>query len=170
METQASTSTSSKVEESELINPVTDIPELKDVYCFETDHVALKENADYQNLLKTICILQAQRINAVADIDNLHGKQREAMDTPIAFVEKLQKGEQLNFPKSMNIAPLPIINWEQYTNSTDFALFGNHRHVTRIKRQLMDGNTDGQYPKNYVYNYIKVKDRLPGNETYAHNS
>ena len=34
---------------------------------------------------------------------------------------------------------LPDINWEKYTSNLDFSTFGTHRHMTRLKRQLMDG-------------------------------
>jgi hypothetical protein len=34
-------------------------------FYFESDHLALKGNADYLNLLKTIAILEAQRIKAI---------------------------------------------------------------------------------------------------------
>jgi hypothetical protein len=34
-------------------------------FYFESDHLALKGNADYLNLLKTIAILEAQRTKAI---------------------------------------------------------------------------------------------------------
>lgn len=38
-------------------------------FTFETDHEALRNNPDYVALLRTFAILQAQKIQAVKDID-----------------------------------------------------------------------------------------------------
>ncbi|XP_044920671.1 ZZ-type zinc finger-containing protein 3 isoform X3 [Mustela putorius furo] len=62
-----------------------------DVYYFESDHVALKHNKDYQRLLQTIAVLEAQRSQAVQDLESLGKHQKEALKNPIGFVEKLQK-------------------------------------------------------------------------------
>ncbi|XP_036299600.1 ZZ-type zinc finger-containing protein 3 isoform X7 [Pipistrellus kuhlii] len=62
-----------------------------DVYYFESDHVALKHNKDYQRLLQTIAVLEAQRSQAVQDLESLSRHQKEALKNPIGFVEKLQK-------------------------------------------------------------------------------
>ena len=45
----------------------------QDVYFFESDHLALKGNQDYQMLLRTVAILEAQRIKAIQDLDKLIG-------------------------------------------------------------------------------------------------
>ncbi|ESO98939.1 hypothetical protein LOTGIDRAFT_187172 [Lottia gigantea] len=131
-------------EDDNVFNDCKQPEELRDVYCFESDHIALKGNPDYQSLLKTICILESQRIQAVKDIDTLRKKQREALADPINFVEKLQKAEDLGFPKDLDIPSLPSINWEQYTSSVDFNSFGNHKHMTRIKRQLTEDSLTGK--------------------------
>lgn len=34
-------------------------------FCFETDHAALKGNSDYHSLIKTLAILQVQRVQAI---------------------------------------------------------------------------------------------------------
>uniref|UniRef100_A0A5F8HB62 ZZ-type zinc finger-containing protein 3 n=1 Tax=Monodelphis domestica TaxID=13616 RepID=A0A5F8HB62_MONDO len=68
-----------------------DDEEEPDVYYFESDHVALKHNKDYQRLLQTIAVLEAQRTQAVQDLESLGRHQREALKNPIGFVEKLQK-------------------------------------------------------------------------------
>ncbi|XP_061653173.1 ZZ-type zinc finger-containing protein 3 isoform X2 [Phyllopteryx taeniolatus] len=62
-----------------------------DVYYFESDHLALKHNKDYQRLLQTIGVLEAQRAQAILDLETLARHQREALADPISFVEQLQK-------------------------------------------------------------------------------
>ncbi|KAL8612806.1 hypothetical protein ACOMHN_033476 [Nucella lapillus] len=48
-----------------------------DPYCFESDHVALKNNPDYHKLLRTICLLEAQRAKAIDDMEVLYQAQEK---------------------------------------------------------------------------------------------
>lgn len=48
-----------------------------DPYSFESDHVALKSNSDYHTLLRTICILEAQRSQALKDLEVLYEEQEK---------------------------------------------------------------------------------------------
>lgn len=45
----------------------------------------------YQRLLQTIGVLEAQRTQAILDLEMLARHQREALGDPIGFVEQLQK-------------------------------------------------------------------------------
>lgn len=45
----------------------------------------------YQRLLQTIGVLEAQRTQAILDLETLACHQREALADPIGFVEQLQK-------------------------------------------------------------------------------
>lgn len=45
----------------------------------------------YQRLLQTIGVLEAQRTQAILDLEALARHQREALSDPIGFVEQLQK-------------------------------------------------------------------------------
>ncbi|XP_053381078.1 ZZ-type zinc finger-containing protein 3-like isoform X2 [Mercenaria mercenaria] len=114
--------------------------EESETYYFESDHTALKGNHDYQMMLRAIATLEAQRIQAVKDLDKLYECQKEALTDPIQFVDKLQRGQDLKFPKPQNIVELPQISWEKYTSNLDFSSFGTHRHMTRLKKQLKEGN------------------------------
>lgn len=112
-------------------------------YYFESDHVALKENCDYRNLLHTIALLEAQRQKTAQDIETLYKAQDVAMAEPLQFVKKLQKGENLGFPLPQKIADLPDISWEKYTNNANFSHFASSRHKTRNKKGVFDtGNID----------------------------
>uniref|UniRef100_A0A8C4N6I6 ZZ-type zinc finger-containing protein 3 n=1 Tax=Eptatretus burgeri TaxID=7764 RepID=A0A8C4N6I6_EPTBU len=87
-----------------------------DVYYFESDHLALKHNKDYQRLLQAMVVLEAQRSQAIRDLDHLSQHQQQALANPIAFVEKLQNKEPLGLPVPQRVVCLPAINWEQYTS------------------------------------------------------
>ena len=83
-------------------------------FTFETDHEALRNNPDYLALLKTFAILQAQKVQAVQDIDRLLEAKEEALKNPLQLVEKLQRGEDLGLPAKQDIADIPDIDWEKY--------------------------------------------------------
>lgn len=48
-------------------------------------------HVSYQRLLQTISVLEAQRAQAILDLETLVCHQREALDDPIKFVEQLQE-------------------------------------------------------------------------------
>ncbi|XP_044527800.1 ZZ-type zinc finger-containing protein 3 isoform X2 [Gracilinanus agilis] len=117
--------------ESAALRAPEDDEEEPDVYYFESDHVALKHNKDYQRLLQTIAVLEAQRTQAVQDLESLGRHQREALKNPIGFVEKLQK---------KRVVQLPEIAWDQYTNSLgNFEReFKNRKRNTRRVKLVFD--------------------------------
>ncbi|XP_026764162.2 ZZ-type zinc finger-containing protein 3 [Galleria mellonella] len=82
-------------------------------FAFETDHLALRGNKDYCNLLKYIVKLEAQKIKALQDIENLAEARNKALDDPITFVHNLKSGN-INFPPRQTITDIPNINWNQY--------------------------------------------------------
>ena len=59
-------------------------------FAFETDHEALRSNADYAALLRAMAALQAQKVQAVRDRERLMEARDEALADPIAFVKRLQ--------------------------------------------------------------------------------
>ncbi|XP_053326041.1 ZZ-type zinc finger-containing protein 3 [Spea bombifrons] len=99
------------------VRPADDDEEEPDVYYFESDHLALKHNKDYQRLLQTISVLEAQRTQALQDLERLARHQREALADPVGFVEMLQKKINLGIPCPQRIVQLPDIAWDQYTTS-----------------------------------------------------
>ena len=74
-----------------------------ETYFFESDHLALKGNHDYQAMLRLVTVLEAQRIQAVKDLEKLHECQAEALADPIQFVEKLQRGVDMGLPKPQKV-------------------------------------------------------------------
>lgn len=83
-------------------------------FTFETDHEALRGNPDYRALLQTLSRLQAQKRQAVLDIDALLTARDRALSAPLALVERLQSGLGLNLPGPQVLARLPDIDWEKY--------------------------------------------------------
>uniref|UniRef100_A0A669DDY6 ZZ-type zinc finger-containing protein 3 n=1 Tax=Oreochromis niloticus TaxID=8128 RepID=A0A669DDY6_ORENI len=111
-----------------------------DVYYFESDHLALKHNKDYQRLLQTIGVLEAQRTQAILDLETLARHQREALADPISFVEQLQKRVNLGLPCPQHVVQLPDIAWEQYTSGLgDFEReFCDKKRKTRRLKLIFD--------------------------------
>ncbi|XP_061653171.1 ZZ-type zinc finger-containing protein 3 isoform X1 [Phyllopteryx taeniolatus] len=111
-----------------------------DVYYFESDHLALKHNKDYQRLLQTIGVLEAQRAQAILDLETLARHQREALADPISFVEQLQKRVNLGLPCPQRVVQLPDLAWEQYTSGLgNFQReFCDKKRKTRRLRLIFD--------------------------------
>merc|ERR1719445_2477898 len=83
-------------------------------FYFESDHLALKENKDYHALLRTLVILESQKIQSIQDIDKLLQVQNRAKENPNSFLESLQKGADLELPGPIQVAELPQIDWTKY--------------------------------------------------------
>jgi len=83
-------------------------------FYFESDHLALKENKDYHALLRTLVILESQKIQSIQDIDKLLQVQRKAKENPLSFLESLKKGDDLRLPGTIQVAELPQIDWSKY--------------------------------------------------------
>ncbi|KAK1165205.1 ZZ-type zinc finger-containing protein 3-like [Acipenser oxyrinchus oxyrinchus] len=111
-----------------------------DVYFFESDHLALKHNKDYQRLLQTIAVLEAQRTQAIQDLENLAMHQKESLNDPIVFVEQLQKRVDIGLPCPQRVVQLPEIAWDQYTSGLgDFEReFRNKKRHTRRLQLIFD--------------------------------
>ncbi|KAJ8011042.1 hypothetical protein DPEC_G00054080 [Dallia pectoralis] len=111
-----------------------------DVYYFESDHLTLKHNKDYQRLLQTIGVLEAQRTQAILDLEQLARQQREALQDPITFVEQLQKQVELGLPRPQRVVQLPGISWDQYTSGLgDFEReFCDKKRKTRRLQLIFD--------------------------------
>lgn len=74
-----------------------------DEFLFESAHLALRSNSDYQKLMRHLAILCAQRIRVHEDIKQLNTARVKANDDPLSFVEELKQGS-LNLP-SRNTIP-----------------------------------------------------------------
>uniref|UniRef100_A0A8C5AMF0 ZZ-type zinc finger-containing protein 3 n=1 Tax=Gadus morhua TaxID=8049 RepID=A0A8C5AMF0_GADMO len=111
-----------------------------DVYYFESDHLALKHNKDYQRLLQTIGVLEAQRTQAVLDLETLTRHQRQALAAPVSFVEQLQKRENMGMPCPQRVVQLPDIAWDKYTSGLgDFEReFCDKKRKTRQLKLIFD--------------------------------
>ncbi|XP_015124990.1 ZZ-type zinc finger-containing protein 3 [Diachasma alloeum] len=100
-------------------------------FYFESDHLALKGNKDYMSLLQTIVMLEAQRTQAIRDLDTLLSFRAKAMKDPISFVSELQNGNLPELPGRHKIPEIPYIDWSAYN------ITGPN---SRIKPQTRHGN------------------------------
>uniref|UniRef100_A0A8C7HS58 ZZ-type zinc finger-containing protein 3 n=1 Tax=Oncorhynchus kisutch TaxID=8019 RepID=A0A8C7HS58_ONCKI len=111
-----------------------------DVYYFESDHLVLKHNKDYQRLLQTVGVLEAQRTQSILDLERLARQQREALQDPVSFVEQLQEQVELGMPRPQRVVQLPDISWDQYTSGLgDFEReFCDKKRKTRRLKLIFD--------------------------------
>ena len=114
-----------------------------DQFYFESDHLALRGNKDYTSLLKTIVILEAQRSQAIADLDKLMLYRSQAVKDPISFVAKLQNGDLPELPGPQSIAEIPFIDWAQYNvASPDIKVRPQTRHANVVSRAMTKTDPD----------------------------
>lgn len=72
-------------------------------FYFESDHLPLRGNADYRAVLRSIVILEAQRIEIIKHIETIVQVQKKALHDPENFLKKLTSGENLELPRRVNI-------------------------------------------------------------------
>lgn len=112
--------------------------ESDDEFAFETDHLALRGNKDYCEILKYIVKLEAQKIQALKDIEVLSHAQNEALNDPLKFVEEL-KADKQNFPPRQTLSEIPNINWSSY--GIDAALDGDDIRESKSHIDELDSGT-----------------------------
>ncbi|XP_005180128.1 ZZ-type zinc finger-containing protein 3 [Musca domestica] len=81
----------------------------ENVFYFESDHLALRGNRDYTNMLRTIAILEAQRVRVHQQMEELALAKKRYMDDPELFLKKIQSGEPIVAAEHLTIATLPEI-------------------------------------------------------------
>ncbi|XP_034670009.1 ZZ-type zinc finger-containing protein 3 [Drosophila subobscura] len=82
-------------------------PEDENVFHFESEHLALRGNECYASLLRTIAVLQAQRIRVHQQIDELEASRKMYLNNPQLLLDKLSSNEPLISDNYIAIAPLP---------------------------------------------------------------
>ncbi len=75
-----------------------------DEFFFESDHLAFRGNVDYTSVLRTLAILQTQKIQAANDIEKLAKAEKAALENPEEFIKKLGRGEVDGLPGPITIA------------------------------------------------------------------
>ena len=96
-------------------------------FYFESDSLALKGNPDYSCLLKTLVLLEAQRVKACQDLENLIEMKEKALKDPMKFVNYLNKkhankkylDKDYKLPERQSIYVLPKIDWNKYYDYID---------------------------------------------------
>ena len=102
-------------------------------FYFETDHDALRGNPDYLAVLQTLAVLEAQKVQAVKDLESLQVARNNAVKDPLTLISKLQNGEDLKLPGQQKIAEIPYINWDKYglASLSQLATFSLRKPETR---------------------------------------
>ncbi|XP_030766015.1 ZZ-type zinc finger-containing protein 3 [Sitophilus oryzae] len=115
-----------------------------DLFSFESDHLALRGNKDYCDVLKTLVILTAQREQALKDFKVVSDAKNEALKNPIAAVEKLKKEGNLGIPPLLVLPKLPKIDFQKFTvkvpESEILDIYSSSAQVADKKLELKSNN------------------------------
>ncbi|XP_031618641.1 ZZ-type zinc finger-containing protein 3 [Contarinia nasturtii] len=102
-------------------------------FYFESDHLALRGNSDYRSVLRTIVILEAQRIEASKHIDKIAEMQKRALEDPEDFLKKLISKEGLDLPARINIQNIPKIKFEKYNMPNSISM--SNTQESKVKEE-----------------------------------
>ena len=118
---------------NDLVTNTDKIGAARSEFYFETDHEALRGNPDYLAVLRTLAILEAQKIQAVKDLETLQDARTSAIKDPLTLISKLQNGDDLKLPGKQKIAHVPYINWDKYglASLSQLATFSLRKPETR---------------------------------------
>ncbi|XP_036215338.2 ZZ-type zinc finger-containing protein 3 [Bactrocera oleae] len=78
-------------------------------FYFESDHLALRGNADYTNMLRTIAVLEVQRMRVHKQLEELELAKQRYLNDPELLLQKLRNNEEIIAPNYMTIEKLPEI-------------------------------------------------------------
>lgn len=135
-------------------------------FFLDSDCLALKNNQDYQSLLKTLAVLEAQKLQAVKDLEQLVEARDQAERDPLGFVEALTHGSMKALPSRQKVEVIAEINWKGYTDSLQqvvqqkSAIFMNtrkqagklhHSSTTKAKAGLAGSLKGGEKSKPLSY-------------------
>ncbi|CAG9857365.1 unnamed protein product [Phyllotreta striolata] len=86
-----------------------------DCFFFESEHLALRGNKDYCEVVKSLVVLSAQREKLIKDYNKVVEIQKTVVDNP-EILAKLAKGEDLGIelPPMFDLHKLPVINFDKY--------------------------------------------------------
>lgn len=124
------------------------------LFYFETDFLPLKGNLDYLKLMKTLAILQAQRMKLCKDIEELRELQLKAIDNPYIVKDQILEGK-LPCISRCTIEKVPGIDFSKYRS-----LGGNKKNFPskrKATRQQISTREEGDKSST---SEIKVRGRL----------
>lgn len=110
-------------------------------FYFESDTLALRNNPDYSCLMKTLILLEGQRVKAINDLEKLYDMKEAALKEPIRFVKGLNGENNLlkDTPARQKIYCLPEIDWNKYYDCVDVNdlddIKNQHKNRTQSLRQ-----------------------------------
>lgn len=108
-----------------------------DEFLFESSHLALRSNTDYQKLLRHLTVLCAQRIKIHEDIIQLRSMSKRAIEGPLAFVEDFQN-DRIVFPTRTEIPGVATTSPTTRLFLTIFFVLDPNNRVLNVQRSSFD--------------------------------
>ncbi|XP_019879434.2 ZZ-type zinc finger-containing protein 3 [Aethina tumida] len=86
-----------------------------DLFYFESDHLAIRGNKDYSEVLKTVVLLTVQREQAIKDYRTVCQIKKEALEDPLALLEKIKQKEDLGIPLILDVPKIPKVDFQNFS-------------------------------------------------------
>lgn len=100
-----------------------------------SESTSLNENPDYIALTSALSMLTKQQRTSKKDLVTLSQLRQQAVESPEEFLQQL-KSAKMTFPKSLHVAMVPQIDWDQYD-------FDNSALDAAIQRQMAKESQTG---------------------------
>ncbi|XP_026461204.1 ZZ-type zinc finger-containing protein 3-like [Ctenocephalides felis] len=110
-----------------------------DEFFFESDHLALRNNKDYQKLLRAYILLSAQKDEMLKNYDTLNAALTLSQEKPVEFVSSLRSGE-LKLPDRITLVNIPKIDLQQYENKVPEYLLNKAKSIYNDDKQQSTSN------------------------------
>jgi hypothetical protein len=133
-------------------------------FCFESDHLALRNNSDYHKLLKALGALERQKSQAIQDLEKLYAMEEKALRNPTAFIERLKKDAgslDKEVPRRQTLTQVPYVHWSAYGSAVQetIALAGGEQWLG-----IRKGTTSNHIVINSSVNGASEKQSKPPSE------
>ncbi|KAH8409905.1 hypothetical protein KR009_000825 [Drosophila setifemur] len=123
-----------------------------DVFHFESEHLALRGNQCYANLLRSIAVLQAQRIQVHQQIEELEEARKAYLENPQLMLDKLRNNVPLisnNYTTTTVLPALPTLSTNDEGEGDIKVPFSeSHSEITLQSQHQLKERSNGR-PENF---------------------
>ncbi|XP_050521868.1 ZZ-type zinc finger-containing protein 3 [Daktulosphaira vitifoliae] len=121
-------------------------------FYFESDFYLLKNNKDYQNLLKSLAILEVQRSVIIQNIENIVKLKDDISNNPLGIFKKIVKRKDVKGINLLKVEEVPFINWSNYYTNEENEQSKQQIHDINLRYKNLSRKMESQ---NNVMNEVE---------------
>lgn len=121
----------------EKLEETNDTNDTENVFSFESDHLALRGNRDYSMILRTIAVLNAQKIQIHKDIEDIIKSRNKYLHDPSGFVNDIFEDKFIS-PQYRCIAELPELSSVQTEKFNEMDMDSKISTDIKVRGRIFD--------------------------------